>query len=104
MISRKPLTLFGMKGPITDFYIVVPGGKMYDLVKSMCLEIRCAVKIGDKQSPTLFNVYINELAVQPDQCAVPGKLKSRFFKRKRERAVIPVSTCCFPSQQYYSTV
>ena len=51
------------------------GGKMYDLVKSVYLEIMCAVKIGDKQtefftqrrgvrqdsnlSPTLFNVYIN---------------------------------------------
>lgn len=61
---------------------------MYDLVKSMYLENKCAVKIGDKQtelftqrrgvcqgcnlSLTLLNVYINELAVQLDQCAAPG--------------------------------
>lgn len=53
----------------------VLGDKMYDLIKSMYLENRCAVKIGDKQieyftqrrgvhqgctlSPTLFNMYIN---------------------------------------------
>lgn len=61
---------------------------MYDLVKSMYLGNKCAVKIGDKQtefftqrrgvrqgcnlSPTLFNIYINELAVQLDHCAAPG--------------------------------
>ena len=54
----------------------------------MYSEIMCAVKIGDKQSdfftqrrgvrqgcslsPTLYNVYINELAVELDQCAAPG--------------------------------
>ena len=61
---------------------------MYDLVKSVYSEILCGVKIGDKQtdfftqgrgvhkgcnlSQTLFNVYINELAVELDQCAAPG--------------------------------
>ena len=61
---------------------------MYDLVKSMYLENMCAVKTGDKQTefftqrrgvrqgcnlnPTLFNLYINELAVQLDQCPSPG--------------------------------
>ena len=61
----------------------------------------CAVKIGDKQtefftqrrgvhqgcnlSLTLFNVYINELAVELDQCAAPGlslldrEVKSLFY-------------------------
>ena len=57
---------------------------MYDLVKSMYSENMCAVKIGDNQteffsqrrgvcqgcnlSPTLVNVYINEFAVELDQC------------------------------------
>ena len=74
---------------------------MYDLVKSMYLEDRCAVKIGDKQtefftqrrcvrqecnlSPTLFDMYTNKLATQLDQCAVPGlslldrEVKSLFY-------------------------
>ena len=74
---------------------------MYDLVKSMYLETMCAVKIRDKQteffterrgihqgcnlSPTLFGVYINELAVELDQCAAPGlflldrEVKSLFY-------------------------
>ena len=61
----------------------------------------CAVKIGDKQtefftqrrgvrqgcnlSLTLFNVYINEPAVELDQCAAPGlslldrEVKSLFY-------------------------
>jgi len=77
------------------------GGKMYDLVKSMYLENMCAIKIGNKQtdfftqrrgvrqgcnlSPTLFNIYINELAVELDQCAAPGltlldrEVKSLFY-------------------------
>ena len=77
------------------------GGKTYDLVKSMYLENKCAVKIGDKQtdfftqrrgvrqgcnlSPTLFNIYINELAVKLDQCTAPGlslldrEVKSLFY-------------------------
>lgn len=58
---------------------------MCDLVKSIYLENKCAVKIGDKQtdlitqrrsvrqgcnlSPTPFNVYIYELGVELDQCA-----------------------------------
>ena len=74
---------------------------MYDLVKSMHSESMCAVKTREKQtelftqgrgvcqgcnlSPTLFNVYINELAVELDQCAAPGlslldrEVKSLFY-------------------------
>lgn len=64
------------------------GGKVYDLIKSMYSDNKCAVKIGDKHtefftqnrgvrqgcglSPTLFNIYINELAVQLEQSAAPG--------------------------------
>ena len=64
------------------------GDKMYDLVKSLYSENMCAFKIGHKQtdfftqrrgvrqgcnlSQTVFNVYINELAVKMDQCAAPG--------------------------------
>uniref|UniRef100_A0A3B1JC70 ribonuclease H n=1 Tax=Astyanax mexicanus TaxID=7994 RepID=A0A3B1JC70_ASTMX len=64
------------------------GGKVYDIIKSMYLENKCGVRIGDKHtefftqkrgvrqgcslSPTLFNIYINELAVQLEQSAAPG--------------------------------
>lgn len=63
---------------------------MDDLIKSMYLENRCAVKLETKKlnsSPkeelfvkvlllrlTLFNVYINDLPVQLNQCAAPGHL------------------------------
>ena len=74
---------------------------MYDLIKSMYLENMCAVKIEDKPtdfftqrrgvhqgcslSPSLFSVYINELAVELDHCAAPGlsfldrEVKSLFY-------------------------
>jgi len=55
------------------------GGKTYDLIKSMYTECKCGVKINTKRtrylsqergvrqgcclSPTLFNIYINELAL-----------------------------------------
>ena len=55
------------------------GGKVYDIIKSIYSENKCGVKIGDQRtefftskwgvrqgcslSPTLFNIYINELAV-----------------------------------------
>ncbi len=54
------------------------GGKFYDLIKSMYTASQCAVKIGNQRtelfpqgrgvrqgcslSPTLFNIYINQLA------------------------------------------
>ena len=66
------------------------GGKVYDIIKSMYSENKCGVKIGDQRtefftpkrgvrqgcslSPTLFNIYINELAVQLEQSAAPGLL------------------------------
>lgn len=51
-----------------------------------------AVKIGGEVfiqggnlSPTLFNVHVNELTVQLDQCAAPGCcLKEREEKMDRE--------------------
>ncbi len=60
---------------------------MYDVIKSMYTNSKCAVKIGDKQaffssghgerqgcslSPILFNLDINELACQLDQSSAPG--------------------------------
>ncbi|KAI4904413.1 hypothetical protein NFI96_007497 [Prochilodus magdalenae] len=64
------------------------GGKVYHIIKHMYTENKCAVKIGDKRteyfrqgrgvrqgcslSPTLFNIYINELATQLDRSAAPG--------------------------------
>ena len=74
---------------------------MYNLIKSVYLENMCAVKIGDKQtefftqrrgvhqgynlSPTLFNVYVNELPAEMDQHDAPGlslldrEVKSPFY-------------------------
>ncbi|MGH0125042.1 UNVERIFIED_CONTAM: hypothetical protein FKN15_043951 [Acipenser sinensis] len=64
------------------------GGKVYDIIKSMYTENKCGVKIGNKRtlffsqgrgvrqgcslSPTLFNIYINELATVLEQSAASG--------------------------------
>ena len=64
------------------------GGKTYDIIKSMYTNNKCAVKIGKKHtdffpqsrgvrqgcslSPTLFNIYINQLARTLEQSAAPG--------------------------------
>ncbi len=64
------------------------GGKTYDLIKSMYTESKCGVKINTKHtrylsqergvrqacclSPTLFNIYINELALSLERSAAPG--------------------------------
>ena len=64
------------------------GGKTYDIIKSMYTNNKCAVKIGKKHthfftqgrgvrqgcslSPTLFNIYINELARALEKSAAPG--------------------------------
>ncbi len=64
------------------------GGKTYDLIKSMYTESKCGIKINTKRtrylsqergvrqgcclSPTLFNIYINELALSLERSAAPG--------------------------------
>ena len=64
------------------------GGKTYDIIKSMYTNTKCAVRIGQKHteffhqkrgvrqgcslSPTLFNIYINELAKTLEQSTTPG--------------------------------
>ena len=64
------------------------GGKTYDIIKSMYSNNTCAVRIGKKHtdffqqsrgvrqgcslSPTLFNIYINELAKTLEQSKTPG--------------------------------
>ncbi len=64
------------------------GGKIYNLIKNMYNQNKCAVKIGQQRtdyfsqqqgvrqgcclSPTLFNIYINELADLLDQSDSPG--------------------------------
>ncbi|KAI4894756.1 hypothetical protein NFI96_009065 [Prochilodus magdalenae] len=64
------------------------GGKVYDIIKSMYVNNKCGIKIGNKTtdlftqgrgvrqgcslSPTLFNIYINDLAVLLEQSAAPG--------------------------------
>ena len=64
------------------------GGKTYDLIKSMYSRSECAIKIGSKRtkflsqgrgvrqgcclSPTLFNIYINELAKTIEKSTAPG--------------------------------
>jgi retron-type reverse transcriptase len=64
------------------------GGKTYDFIKSMYTKNKCAVKIGNKQtyffsqgwgvkqgcpiSPTLFNIYMNELAKTLEESAAPS--------------------------------
>ncbi len=63
-------------------------GKVYDIIKSMYSNNKCAIQIGNKHtdfftqkrgvrqgcslSPTLFNIYINELAVLLKQSTAPG--------------------------------
>ena len=64
------------------------GGKVYDIIKSIYANNKCGVKIGNKRtdlftqrrgvrqgcnlSPTLFNIYINELAVLLEQSTSHG--------------------------------
>ena len=64
------------------------GGKTYDIIKSIYNKNTFGIKIGNKRteffkqgrgvrqgcslSPTLFNIYINELAVMSAQSASPG--------------------------------
>ena len=64
------------------------GGKIYDIIKSMYVSNKCGVKIGNKTtdlftqgrgvfqgnslSPTLFNIYINDLAVLLERSGAPG--------------------------------
>lgn len=64
------------------------GGKSFDVIKSIYENNKLAVKIGDKHtdffpqgrgvkqgcnlSPTLFNIYINELALLLEQSTAPG--------------------------------
>ena len=64
------------------------GGKTYDTIKSMYLNNKCAVKIDENRtdyfpqkrgvmqgnclSPTLFNIYINELAKTLENSPAPG--------------------------------
>ena len=64
------------------------GGKTYNIIKSMYTNSKCAVKIGKKHthffpqghgvrqgcslSPTLFNIYIKQLARALEKSAAPG--------------------------------
>ncbi len=64
------------------------GGKTYNIIKTMYSNNQCAIKIGNKLtefftqgrgvrqgcplSPTLFNIYINELAKVLEQSSAPG--------------------------------
>ncbi|KAI4889447.1 hypothetical protein NFI96_002246 [Prochilodus magdalenae] len=64
------------------------GGKTYDIIKSMYTNNKCGIKIGNRRtelfsqergvrqgcclSPTLFNIYINELATALERSAAPG--------------------------------
>uniref|UniRef100_A0A4W5RDT1 ribonuclease H n=1 Tax=Hucho hucho TaxID=62062 RepID=A0A4W5RDT1_9TELE len=64
------------------------GGKVYDLIKCMYTENKCAIKIKNQRteffsqsrgvrqgcslSPNLFNIYINELADMLDHSPAPG--------------------------------
>ena len=64
------------------------GGKIYDIIKSMYAGNKCSIRIGNKRthsftqsrgvkqgcnlSPTLFNIYINELATKLQQSSAPG--------------------------------
>ncbi|KAL2089119.1 hypothetical protein ACEWY4_016018 [Coilia grayii] len=73
------------------------GGKTYDIIKDMYGNNRCCVKINNKQtdyfnqtkgvrqgcclSPTLFNIYINDLATKLEKSSSPGlKLLDREIK------------------------
>ena len=64
------------------------GGKSFDVIKSIYEKNKLAVKIGDKHTdffpqvrgvkqscnlrPTLFNIYINELALYLEESPAPG--------------------------------
>ncbi len=64
------------------------GGKLYDLIKSMYTASQCVVKIGNQRteffphgrgvrqgcslSPTLFNIYINQLANILEHAPIQG--------------------------------
>ena len=73
------------------------GGNTYNLIKSMYTNGRCSIKIGTKKtesffqrrgvrqgcnlSPTLFNIYINELSKQIENSPAPGlKLQDTEIK------------------------
>ncbi len=73
------------------------GGRTYDIIKDIYNENKCCVKINDKRtdyfgqtkgvrqgcslSPTLFNIYINELASALDKSSCPGlTLEGREIK------------------------
>lgn len=75
-----------MKGSFIDYQRVI--GKTYDLIKSMYLNNRCTIKIGNKRisyfrqycgvkqgcslRPTLFNIYTNTFAEQLQTSTAPG--------------------------------
>ena len=82
------------------------GGKTYDIIKSMYTNNKCAVKIGKKHkhfftqgrgvrqgcslSPTLFNIYINELARALENSAAPGIKESlKEFENKSNFEKLP---------------
>ena len=64
------------------------GGKIYNIIKTMYINNKCAVKIGTREtdffpqirgvrqgctlSPTLFNIYIDELAKSLEESDIPG--------------------------------
>ncbi len=85
---KKAFDSIWHKGLLFKILLSGIGGKTYDLIKCMYKHNKCAVKIhnqrteyftqgrGGKQgcslSPTLFNIYINELADELERSAAPG--------------------------------
>ncbi len=91
-------------------------GKTYDLIKSMYTESKCGVKINTKRtrylsqergvrqgcclSPTLFNIYINELALSLERSAAPGLT----LHDSQIRCLLYADdlVCCLPPNMVYS--
>ena len=91
------------------------GGKVYDIIKLMYSENKCSIRIGNKRtefftqgrgvrqscslSPTLFNNYINELALQLEQSAAPAL---SMIKKLNSYSMRMTWFCCHPQNRGYS--
>ncbi|MEE6511787.1 hypothetical protein FKM82_018562 [Ascaphus truei] len=94
------------------------GGRTYDTIKSMFSENKCCVKLNNKRtgfhqgcgvrqgcslSPTLFNIYINELAAALESSAPGLNLAETEIKSLRRRPAPAVSNRTRPPTETDNT-